>query len=189
MALTSLEKALLGYIGIEKVAPGTTKKALVAAVKRLPRIAGPVARTAAFTPAGRTVAGAAGIAAAYQAGLLDRPIESIQMDQPIGPFGQEIQFQAPLDIPSVVKKTKRKVSNYAKGVKAGMKALKASKFNGKPGKLTNAKKSFGTVSKTVSKVLKGKKVPRVKATGLIKRTIEKMFPKIVKPIRRRGGKK
>tara|TARA_R110002110_G_scaffold173932_1_gene376871 strand:+ start:822 stop:1376 length:555 start_codon:yes stop_codon:yes gene_type:complete len=174
MALTSLEKALLGYIGIEKVAPGTTKKALVAAVKRLPKIAAPVARTAAFTPAGRTVAGAAGIAAAYQAGLLDRPIESIQMDQPIGPFGQEIQFQAPLDIPSVVKKTKRKVSPYAKGVKAGMKALKASKFNGKKGQLSNAKKAFGTVSKTVSALVKGKKVRRTGSSGVIARAATKI---------------
>ena len=174
MALTTLEKALLGYIGIEKVAPGTTKKALVAAVKRLPRIAAPVARTAAFTPAGRTVAGAAGIAAAYQAGLLDRPIESIQMDQPIGPFGQEVQFQAPLDLPSVAKKARRKVSPYAKGVKAGMKALKSSKFNGKPGKLSNAKKAFATVSKTVSAIRKGKKVRRTGGTGVIARAASKI---------------
>jgi len=174
MALTSLEKALLGYIGIEKVAPGTTKKALVAAVKRLPRIAAPVARTAAFTPAGRTVAGAAGIAAAYQAGLLDRPIESIQMDQPIGPFGQEIEFQAPLDLPSVARKARRKVSPYAKGVQAGMKALKASKFNGKARKLTNAKKAFATVSKTVSAIRRGKKVRRTGGTGVVARAASKI---------------
>ena len=174
MALTTLEKALLGYIGIEKVAPGTTKKALVAAVKRLPRIAAPVARTAAFTPAGRTVAGAAGIAAAYQAGLLDRPIESLQMDQPVGPFGQEVEFQAPLDLPAVARKAKRKVSPYAKGVKAGMKALKASKFNGKKGKLSNAKKAFATVSKTVSALRKGKKVRRTGGTGVIARAASKI---------------
>ena len=174
MALTSLEKALLGYIGIEKVAPGTTKRALVAAVKRLPKIAAPVARTAAFTPAGRTVAGAAGIAAAYQAGLLDRPLESIQMGEPVGPFGQEVQFQAPLDLPGAVRKAKRKVSPYAKGVQAGMKALKASKFNGKAGKLTNAKKAFATVSKTVSAIRKGKKVRRTGGTGVVARAASKI---------------
>ena len=161
MALTSLEKALLGYIGIEKVAPGTTKRALVAAVKRLPKIAAPVARTAAFTPA-------------YQAGLLDRPLESIQMGEPVGPFGQEVQFQAPLDLPGAVRKAKRKVSPYAKGVQAGMKALKASKFNGKAGKLTNAKKAFATVSKTVSAIRKGKKVRRTGGTGVVARAASKI---------------
>jgi hypothetical protein len=178
MAFTSLEKALLGYIGIEKIAPGTSKKALVAVVKQLPKRAAPVARAAAFTPVGRTVAGAAGIAAAYQAGLLDRPIESVLTDQPIGPFGQEIQFQAPLDVPgaiaTAVTKTKRKVSPYARGVKAGMKALKASKFSGKAGTLTNAKKAFATVSKTVSKLRRGKKVRRTGGTGVVARAASKI---------------
>jgi len=178
MAFTSLEKALLGYIGVEKIAPGTTKKALVAAVKQLPKRAAPLARTAAFTPAGRTVAGAAGIAAAYQAGLLDRPIESVLTDQPIGPFGREVEFQAPFDAPGVlataVTKTKRKVSPYAKGVKAGMKALKESKFNGKKGTLSNAKKAFATVSKTVSAIRKGKKVRRTGGSGVVARAASKI---------------
>ena len=157
MAFTTLEKALLTYIGVEKIAPGTTKRALVAAVKKLPGIAAPVARTAAFTPAGRTVAGAAGIAAAYQAGLLDRPLEAIQMDEPIGPFGSEVKFQAPLDLPGVVKKAKRKVSKFSKAVGAGMKVAKASTSYGSKGKLSSPKKAFLTVTKVASAINKGKK--------------------------------
>ena len=74
---------------------------------------------------------------------------------------------------------------------AAMKVIKASPYNGKKGAITNAKKTFGMVSKTVSRVMKGKKVPKVRATGLIKRTIEKAFPRLVKPKpkRRRGGTK
>ena len=70
---------------------------------------------------------------------------------------------------------------YNKAVSKAMKAVKASAFDGKKGTLRNPKKTFGMVSKTVSKVMKGRKVPKVRATGLIKRTIEKAFPRLVKP--------
>jgi hypothetical protein len=166
--------AVIGVTRSRKFAAYAAKKGIRLAGIGATRAAMPVARAAAVTPAGRTAVGVAGIVAAYQAGLLDRPIESIQTDQPFGPFGQEIEFQAPLDVPGVAKKAKRKVSNYAKGVKAGMKALKSSKFNGKAGTLSNAKKSFGTVSKTVSALMKGKKVRRTGATGTIARATSKL---------------
>lgn len=166
--------AIIGVTRSRKMLAYAARKGINILAVATRRAALPVARAAAVTPVGRTAVGVGGIVAAYQAGLLDRPIESVLMDQPFGPFGQEIQFQAPLDVPSVAKKTKRKVSNYAKGIKAGMKALRASKFNGKPGKLTNVKKSFGTVSKTVSALMKGKKVRRRGATGTIARATSKL---------------
>ena len=99
-------------------------------------------------------------------------------------------IQQTLESPTFQKQVKRKVSKYNKAVKLGMAAVKKSKFHGKPGTLRNPKKTFATVAKTASKVLQGKIKgrPRVKATGLIKRTIEKAFPGIVKqkPKRRRG---
>ena len=81
----------------------------------------------------------------------------------------------------VPKAGRKRTSMYNKAVSKAMKAIKASPYNGKKGAITNAKKTFGMVSKTVSKVMKGQKVPKVKATGLIKRTIEKAFPRLVKP--------
>ena len=109
--------------------------------------------------------------------------------------GEMVQqtLESPTFQQAVKAKAKRKVSKYNRAVKLGMKAVKASKFHGKPGKLSNPKKTFATVAKTASKVLQGKIKgrPRVKATGLIKRTIEKAFPGIVKqkPKRRRGNGK
>jgi len=80
----------------------------------------------------------------------------------------------------VPKAGRKRTSMYNKAVSKAMKVIKASPYNGKKGAITNAKKTFGMVSKTVSKVMKGKKVPKVRATGLIKRTIEKAFPGLVK---------
>jgi hypothetical protein len=74
-------------------------------------------------------------------------------------------------------KTKKKVSSYAKAVKQGMAAVKRSKFNGKPGKITNAKKTFSTVSKVVSAVNRGKKVSSKGVRGTIARAARKVLPR------------
>jgi len=146
-----------------------------------------VATRRAAVPAGRAALGAArrypatavGLAGygAYRAGAFDPVEEAIQMEvsRRMGQFETiEMAARDPLIQESVKRVAKRKVSNYAKGIKVGMKALKASKFNGKPGKLSNAKKSFGTVSKTVSALMKGKKVRRTGASGTIARATSKL---------------
>jgi hypothetical protein len=185
MAFSNLEKALAAVVGLDLLAPGTTRRAATAAVRAIPplttRVAAPAARGAgqlALAAARRNPATAVGLAGlgAYQAGVFDPVEEAIQMevDRRMGVLGSEVQFQAPFDVPTAAKKTKRKVSAYAKGVKAGMKALKASKFSGKPGKLSNAKKAFSTVSKTVSALNKGKKVRRKGGTGVVARAASKI---------------
>ena len=70
---------------------------------------------------------------------------------------------------------RRKVSKYSKAIKAGMKAVKASKFGGKPGKITNAKKVFATVSKVTSAVNKGKKVATKGIRGTIGRAVKRIL--------------
>ena len=82
--------------------------------------------------------------------------------------------------PTAVKAKKKQRSLYNRAVSKAMKTVKASGFDGKKGTLSNPKKTFKTVSQTISKIMKGKKVPRTKASGLVKRTIEKTFPKLVK---------
>jgi hypothetical protein len=67
-------------------------------------------------------------------------------------------------------------------VSAGMKAVKKSKFNGKPGVLTNAKRTFTQVTKTASKIRKGKKVSAKGVIGTIARAVR---PKLKK---RKAGK-
>jgi hypothetical protein len=70
-------------------------------------------------------------------------------------------------------KTKKRPSKFNKAISAGMKALKRSKFMGKPGKFTSPKKAFGTVTRTVSRLLKGSKVSSKGALGAIKRAVRR----------------
>ena len=52
-----------------------------------------------------------------------------------------------------------------------MAAVKASKFNGKKGVISNAKTTFAKVNKVASAVNKGKKVASKGVTGVIKRAV------------------
>ena len=69
-------------------------------------------------------------------------------------------------------KARKKVSKYSKAVKAGMAAVKKSKFIGSPGRINNAKKAFGTVNKVVSKVNKGLKPAKKGVSGVISRAVK-----------------
>ena len=73
------------------------------------------------------------------------------------------------------KKPKRRRSNYNKAVSSAMKAVKKSKFLGKPGKFTSPKKAFATVNKTVSRIKKGAKVSMKGVSGVIKRAVRRIL--------------
>jgi len=107
---------------------------------------------------------------------LERLIQDIQT--PDRAYGAPPPYQA--IAPQRV--AKRAVSKFNKAVSAGMKAVKKSKFNGKPGKLTNAKRTFTQVTKTASKIAKGKKVSAKGVIGTIARAVR---PKLKK---RKTGK-
>ena len=77
------------------------------------------------------------------------------------------------DTPGFKPAVKRKVSKYSKAVKAGMSAVKVSKFLGAKGKISNAKTAFTRVNKVASAVNKGKKVASKGVTGVIKRAVSK----------------
>ena len=187
MALSDLEAAAIGYITGRAVPKGTTRmaaKAMLAAAVTAGRAASPyLARgaVAAAPPIGRAIAnpyvGLPLAAAAGTYGLQQYLEESGQQEAQNVRVAELMRFLEE-DVPKAGKKRK---SMYNKAVSIAMKAVKASAFDGKKGELRNPKKTFSTVAKTVSKVMKGKKVPKLKATGLIKRTIEKAFPRLVKP--------
>jgi hypothetical protein len=80
-----------------------------------------------------------------------------------------------IDLLTPTLKAKKKVSKYAKAVKRGMEAVKKSRFNGKPGKIRNAKKTFATVSKTVSAINRGKKVTSKGIRGTIARAARRVL--------------
>ena len=93
-----------------------------------------------------------------------QPMESIQTG-----------LQSPTIQGAIKSKAKRKVSKYAKAVKAGMAAVKKSKINGKKGTISNAKKTFATVNRVASAVNKGKKVSIKGVTGTIARAVRKVL--------------
>ena len=189
--LTKLEKVLATAVGLDIARPGTSRAAFTraaqAAVATIPRVAPPVARGAvgvsraalggAATLARRNPAVATGLGALalQQAGAFD-PIEEeirARVDDAVARAMAPVEL-AQTDIAqqgarSVVK---RKVSKYSRAVKAGMAAVKKSKFGGKPGKINNAKSTFATVNKVASAVNKGKKVTATGIRGVAAKAIK-----------------
>ena len=84
-------------------------------------------------------------------------------------------FLDPLAEKFGVQRRSRKQSKFNKAVSKGMKAVKRSKFLGKPGKFTNPKKAFGTVTRVVSRVKNGAKVSTKGVTGVIKRAVKRIL--------------
>ena len=185
MALSTLEKALATALGLEIYKPGTTvavskkvlQASLVAAVRggqiAAPYIARgavaaapPLARAAVNPYIGVPLAvGAGGYALqqyAEESGLQD---EQTRLRD---------EFIASL-MPTAQKYKKRQRSLYNRAMSKAMSAVKKSTTGGPKGTLSNAKKTFGQVSKAVSKARKGGKLSPKGVTGVIKRSISGMF--------------
>ena len=187
-----LEVAIAAY-GLGRILPaGSTRAAARAAVGAVVKagrvVVPPVARATARTASANPLL-AAGIlgTSAYQAGLLDPAIARAQEEARAAQmFAAEqamelsglndaqrlYEFAGRPDIVQAGKKrAKRKVSKYSKAVKAGMSAVRKSKFLGPKGKISNAKTAFTRVNKVASAVNKGKKVASKGVTGVIKRAV------------------
>jgi hypothetical protein len=194
MAFSALEKALAIAVGIDLAVPGTNRKVALAIAKQIPRVSPPVARGAlgvgrAALGAGATLArrnpvAATGLGALalQRAGAFDPVQEAIEMEvqqrvEEVQRAGANPIYGTVADVVTrgVPRVAKRKVSKYSKAVKAGMAAVKKSKFGGKPGKIINAKKAFSTVSKVASAVNKGKKVAKTGIRGVAARAIRRIL--------------
>ena len=192
--LTKLEKVLATAVGLDVARPGTSRAAFTraaqAAVATLPRVAPPVARGAAGVGRAALGAGATfarrnpvaatglGALALQQAGAFD-PIEEeirVRVDDAVQRAMAPVQL-AQTDIAKTAIKSvaKRKVSKYSKAVKAGMAAVKASKFGGKKGTISNAKSTFATVNKVASAVNRGKKVATKGIRGVAAKAIRRIL--------------
>jgi hypothetical protein len=190
LRLSKLEKALLAAVGADVIKPGTSRKALVAAARGLGRAA-MVTAPAAPAVARAGIGGLTGFAArrpktalalaglgAQQLGAFDPVEEAIEMEvrqrieqaqrDAANPIYGTLEDVVTKAVPRVAK---RRVSKYSKAIKAGMAAVKASKFNGKKGKISNAKTTFAKVNKVASAVNKGKKVSAKGVSGVIKRAV------------------
>ena len=194
--LTKLEKVLATAVGLDIARPGTSRAAFTraaqAAVATIPRVAPPVARGAAGVGRAALGAGATfarrnpvaatglGALALQQAGAF-APIEEeirARVDDAVQRAMAPVQLaQTDIAKTAVRSVAKRKVSKYSRAVKAGMAAVKKSKFSGKPGKITNAKKAFATVNKVASAVNKGKKVAKTGIRGVAAKAIRGILRK------------
>jgi hypothetical protein len=201
MAWSALEKALAIAVGIDLAAPGTNRKVVTAVARQIGRSAvttaphaGAVGRAALTGLAGaayRKPALAAGIlgTAAYQGGYLDPAIqraqeESFRSQENLRRLAMESDVQrayemagrptfgeAAQQIVSVPKK--RSASKFNRAMKAGMSAVRKSKSNGKPGKLSKPKATFGRVAKVYKALKSGRKVSKKGETGVIQRNIKR----------------
>ena len=189
--LTKLEKVLAAAVGLDIARPGTSRAAFTraaqAAVATIPRVAPPVARGAAGVGRAALGAGATfarrnpvaatglGALALQQAGAFDPIEEEIRarvddaVDRAMVPVRVAQSDMGQIGIRAVAK---RKVSKYSRAVKAGMAAVKASKFGGKKGTIKNAKSTFATVNKVASAVNKGKKVATTGLRGAAAKAIK-----------------
>ena len=121
----------------------------------------------------QTPSGQALLEAAAERGRMDRIALEQAIDERI--FAATRMAENPTIQGAVKSAARRKVSKYSKAVKAGMAAVKKSKFGGKAGSLTNAKSTFSTVNKVASAVNKGKKVTTKGVKGVIKRAVSKIL--------------
>ena len=185
-----LEVAIAAY-GLGRILPaGSTRaaaRAAVGAVVRGGRVIAPAAareapvvgRGALAAARANPITSAAALGLGLQqAGAFDPIEEAIQariddaVDRAMAPIELVQTDIAQQGVRSVAK---RKVSKYSKAVKAGMAAVKKSKFGGKPGKISNAKKAFATVNKVASAVNKGKKVATSGIRGVAAKAIRKIL--------------
>ena len=195
-----LEVAIAAY-GLGRILPaGSTRaaaRAVVGAVTRGGKVIAPPVARGAVGVTRAAVGGLAGVARrnpgvlagltvaeAYRQGVFDSQIEALQgaaattpdLIRDVAAESIETVGFGPDVPPTIVPLRKpRKVTKYQKAVKAGMAAVKKSKFGGKPGKLTNAKKAFATVNKVASAVNKGKKVAKTGIKGVAAKAIRRIL--------------
>ena len=189
-----LETAIAAY-GLGRVLPaGSTRAAARSAVGAIvkggrllvrPTIAAvpAAARTiGGLSPQGRAILAGLTLKEAYDRGLLDAPIQQgrdifadtvAQGIETVDPFMP--QGGPPPGFQGFGAKPKRKPSKYNKAVKAGMAAVKKSKFGGKKGTISNAKSTFKTVNLVASAVNKGKKVSAKGIRGTIARAVRRIL--------------
>tara|TARA_Y100000401_G_C8200729_1_gene163437 strand:- start:14 stop:553 length:540 start_codon:yes stop_codon:yes gene_type:complete len=179
MAFSNLEKAMAAVIGLDIARPGFSRAAAKQAVRVIGtatlgagRVAAPLAPTVSqigAAPVGLGVATGLGILGTPEGQELIAAAEQKGRDDRVR-FEQFIT-----DVTEPVKRKARKTSKYSKAVKAGMAAVKKSKFGGKKGVISNAKSTFATVNKVASAVNKGKKVANKGIRGTIAKAVRKIL--------------
>ena len=133
--------------------------------------------------------------------LMQTAMEGLQAQQRLQALGSRFQgspgIQRPGDVliseaistALVPSKRKKAMTKFNRAVKEGMKIAKSSTSYGKKGSISNSKKAFSAVTKTVAKARKGGKAPKkgvlrkvfLKAKGIIGKERLSRFMKGKKP--------
>ena len=192
MAFSDWEKAMYAYIVGRTLPKGTTRmaaKATLAAAVQAGRAISPYAARAAPPLARAAVNPYVGVPLAAATGtyMLQEELERSGFQEEVN-VARDQAIAAILEQgPEVSRKTKKRVrSTYNRAVSKAMKAVKASAKAGPKGTITNARKTFGQVSRAVSGAKKGRKLGKTGVTGVVKRAIAGMFKP--KPKRRTSSK-
>jgi hypothetical protein len=185
--LSAKEAAALAIIGINEIqlkGQGVTAriiKGLGRAALRLAPFAARAAPTAARAVLPPITGPAALAAGYYYTGLsaqdqARRDFEASQNVQiPIPLWNPLLGDMPTIEVPQLNEPVRkiRKASNFNKAISAGMKSVRSSKFMGKKGSISNPKKAFATVTKTVSSLKKGRKRPTKGVRGTIARAVRR----------------
>ena len=140
---------------------------------------------------------AASAADAYRMGVEDGQkglpyaLQNVPMFPLVNPqFAEDVGIPGGgrVDILTPALKVRKKASQYSKNVGKAMKAVKRSNKGGAKGRLTNPKKTFKTVSKTVSKIMKGGTRPRTGVGAVISKAVKGVFKRKRKPKKTRSSR-
>jgi hypothetical protein len=202
-AVIGIETARPGTTGAasRKAIMAGARAILAGTIRFAPAAARTTGRTlGALSPQGRLLLAGITAAEAYDRGLLDAPIQAgreafvestvagLEQLRPFMPqsgppegfegfgIGGGTQGIGTAALAARLGNIRgRPPTAHNQAVSAGMKALKASKYDGPKGKLRKPKASFSKVNKTVSKLKRRKKVARTGATGVIARAVKKFI--------------
>jgi hypothetical protein len=175
MAFSRLEKAMAAVIGIEIATPGFSRAAAKKAVSLIARTAPPVARTAMMIPGAPQALGAGLGYAALQTDPGQQLLAAAEEHGRQSRIQVERAVQDALALAPI--RRKKRMSKFNKSVKKGMAIVKASTSYGKKGIINSPKKAFAAVTKTVSKVNKGKKVTAKGVLGKVGRAAADILKK------------
>jgi hypothetical protein len=95
------------------------------------------------------------------------------------PFPEQV-IGAAIETAIVPTRRKKAMSKFNKAIKEGMKIVRSSNQYGKKGTISNAKKAFGAVTKSVSKARKGAKLPKKGVLRKVQSKAKAILGKVIK---------
>jgi hypothetical protein len=111
--------------------------------------------------------------------VLGRAIAPTVMGPRFVPLEEQV-IGAAIETAIVPTRRKKAMTKFNKAVKEGMKIVRSSNQYGKKGTISNAKKAFGAVTKSVSKARKGAKLPKKGVLRKVQSKAKAILGKVIK---------